>query len=126
MQALFVDDKYKFKGYIDDRSALNRIRQTERPTEDDLRIAYRMFNYVIPAQGKDVATQRAKLFNELKKNGYGALLDTNDSIYGGFHTNASAIVFDMEQIALKDANRVTTVDKKFSELVFIGRKTLGL
>lgn len=126
MQALFVDEKYKFKGYREAASALNRIREVDTPSEKDLRTAYRMFNYVIPASGNDVKTQRAKLFTEAKKQGYGALLDTNDSIYGGYKTNASVIVFDMSSIKFDNADRVTTTDKRVSELAFLGRKTLGL
>lgn len=133
MQKEFVNSKYKFKGYRESRDALSTIRKENKPTEKQIDTTYRMFNYVIPSDGggdskraKDVATQRAKFFNALKKEGYGAVLDTNDSIYGGFKAQAPVIVFDMEQVALKDANRVTTADKKFSQLAFAGRKALGI
>ena len=133
MQSAFVDSKYKFKGYRESADALERIRSSDVPKESDLRIAYRMFNYVIPSDGggnnklgTDVAVQRARLFKQLKENGYGALLDTNDSIYGGFKTNAPVIVFDMEQIALRGAERVTLDEKIVSEMVFVGKKVLGI
>ena len=133
MQALFVDSKYKFKGYREASKALDSIRQSHPPKESDLRTAYRMFNYVIPSDGagnqraaKDIATQRAKLFKQLKADGYGALLDTNDAIYGGFKANAPVIVFDMESVALKDAERTTMDEKIVSEMAFIGKKVLGI
>lgn len=133
MQARFVDSKYKFKGYREAREALDRIRNADIPSERDLRIAYRMFNYVIPSDGagnarnaKDVATQRARVFSELKKSGYGAMLDTNDAIYGGFKANSPVIVFDMSTIVFDSAKRVTSSDKRYSEMVFAGRKVLGV
>lgn len=92
-----------------------------------------MFNYALPADGggnarvgKDVATQRAKFFNELKKNGYGAVLDTNDAIYGGFKASSPVIVFDMEQVIPKDIKETTVRDKRISGLVTIGRKVAGI
>lgn len=133
MQREFVDSKYKFKGYRESRDSLEAIRNTSIPTEKQVSTAYRMFNYVIPSDGggdsrraKDVATQRAKFFKALKDAGYGAVLDTNDSIYGGFKAQAPVIVFDMEQVALKDANRVSLTDKRFSKVAFAGRKALGI
>lgn len=133
MQNEFVDDKYKFKGYREARSALDAMRTGRRPTEDQVETAYRMFNYVIPSDGggdarraNDVAKQRAKFFRSLKAAGYGAVLDTNDSIYGGFKAQAPVIVFDMDQVVLKDANRVSFGDKQFSELMFVGRRFLGI
>lgn len=133
MQSHFVDSKYRFKGYRESREALEKIRSSnETPSADEMQKVYRMFNYVIPSdaggnarEAKDVATQRAKIFSELKKKGYGAMLDTNDSMYGGFKTSAPVIVFDMEQVALSDVGRVTTKDKAVSDLAFIGRKFLG-
>lgn len=94
---------------------------------------YRVFNYILPSDGgknagdaKDIATQRASIFKELKKNGYGAMLDTNDSIYGGFKSKAPVIVFDMESISLGDVARVSALDHRISELAFFGKKALGL
>lgn len=132
MQSLFVNEKYKFKGYREAASALERIRSKDVADERDLRTAYRMMNYVIPSdgsgdarKGKDIKTQRARLFNQLSKNGYGAMLDTNDAIYGGFKATAPVIVFNMENVVLADVARVTAQDKRISELAWAGRKVLG-
>lgn len=133
MQSLFVKDKYKFKGYRQAARSLDKIRSMDMAKEEDLRTAYRMFNYVLPSDGsgnqrmaKDVLTQRARFFRELKNNGYGACLDTNDAIYGGFKTSSPVIVFDMKNIVLDSVKRVNDGDKMFSDLVTIGRKALGL
>ena len=101
MESYFVKDKYKFKGYRESREVLDNLKKPDyKPTEKDVKTLYRMFNYVIPydgegnaRKGRDVTTQRAKFFNECKKEGYGAVLDTNDAIYGGFKATAPVIVF---------------------------------
>ena len=134
MESNFVQDKYKFKGYRESKEALDKLRDgKEKVTEDDLKKIYRMFNYVIPSDGggnkrvaNDVKNQRAKFFNELSKSGYGAVLDTNDAIYGGFKAKAPVIVFDMKQIIPSDIKRTTMKEKKVSQLAFAGRRMLGL
>lgn len=133
MQSHFVDSKYKFKGYRESKEALERIRNGDKPSSDDLQKIYRMFNYVIPSDGSgnqraanDVAKQRAKFFTALKKEGYGAVLDTNDAIYGGFKASAPVIVFDQDKVFLKDIENTTLGSKRFSSFVFAGRKILGI
>lgn len=133
MQSYFVSDKYKFKGYREVRQVLEKMKQGDyTPTADELQIVYRMFNYVIPydgagdaRKGKDVTTQRTKFFNACKEAGYGAVLDTNDAIYGGFKAKSPVIVFDMEQVVPKDVYQTKMIDQKFSNLVLVGRKLLG-
>lgn len=134
MQSYFVKDKYKFKGYREARAVLTKMKQDDyTPTSEELQKVYRMFNYVIPydgagdaRKGKDVTTQRTKFFNALKEAGYGAVLDTNDAIYGGFKAKSPVIVFDMEQVIPKDVYRTKLSEQKFSDLVLAGRKILGL
>lgn len=134
MQSYFVEDKYKFKGYREARDVLNKMKnQDYKPTGDDLQKVYRMFNYVIPydgqgnaREGNDMLMQRTKFFNACKEAGYGAVLDTNDAIYGGFKAKSPVIVFDMESVVPKDVYRTTTTEQKFSNLVLVGRKVLGL
>ena len=129
MQSYFVSDKYKFKGYREVRQVLEKMKQGDyTPTADELQIVYRMFNYVIPydgagdaRKGKDVTTQRTKFFNACKEAGYGAVLDTNDAIYGGFKAKSPVIVFDMEQVVPKDVYQTKMIDQKFSDLVLVGR-----
>lgn len=134
MQSYFVSDKYKFKGYQEAATVLEKMKRPDyTPSSDDLQIVYRMFNCVIPYDGQgdsrkghDVYVQRTKFFNECKNAGYGAILDTNDAIYGGFKAKSPIIVFDMEQVVPKDVYRTSLTDQKTSTLVLIGRKALGL
>lgn len=133
MRSHFVDSKYKFKGYRESRSSLNALDASKAINSNDIAKIYRMFNYVIPSdaggdakRAKDVARQRAKFFNALKDSGYGACLDTNDAIYGGFKATSPVIVFDTEKIALKNIENISTKDKAFSEAVTVGRKFLGI
>lgn len=134
MQDYFVKDKYKFKGYRESAEVLKKMKNDDYvPSSDDLQKVYRMFNYVIPYDGqgnsrtgKDAYTQRTKFFNACKKAGYGAVLDTNDAIYGGFKAKSPVIVFDMEQMIPSDITRTTASGQVFSSLVLAGRKALGL
>lgn len=134
MQSYFVDDKYKFKGYREARDVIEQMRKADYiPTADELQKVYRIFNYVIPydgqgdaRKGKDVYTQRTKFFNACKQAGYGAVLDTNDAIYGGFKAKSPVIVFDMEQVVPKDIYRTKMSDRAISNLVLVGRKALHL
>lgn len=134
LKSLYPENKYKFKGYRESDAVLDKLQDpTYKPTDKELKVAYRMFNYALPADGggdarvgKDVATQRAKFFNELKKNGYGAVLDTNDAIYGAFKASSPVIVFDMEQVIPSDVKETHITDKAISELVWLGRKAAGV
>lgn len=103
------------------------------PSAEDLQKVYRMFNYVIPYDGQgnvrngnDMYKQRVKFFNACKQAGYGAVLDTNDAIYGGFKAKSPVIVFDMKQIIPKDVYQTKIVDQKFSQLMLAGRKAFKL
>lgn len=134
MQSYFVSDKYKFKGYRESRNVLQRMKDKAYvPSDKELQIVYRMFNYVIPydgqgdtRKGNDVYKQRTKFFNACKQSGYGAILDTNDAIYGGFKAKSPVIVFDMEQIIPKNIYQTKINDQTFSRLVLIGRKALKM
>ena len=133
MQSHFVSDKYKFRGYRESRRALEKLRSGKTPTADELQTIYRMFNYVIPSdgggdarRGNDVTKQRAKFFAALKEAEYGAVLDTNDAIYGGFKATSPVIVFDQSKVVLSGVEKTKMLDKRISELVTVGRKVLGV
>lgn len=132
MASCFTEEKYKFKGYRDARASLKKLNTPGYvPTSKDLKRSYRIFNYVIPFSDvgnekltTDVVRQRTKFFNELKKRGYGAVLDTNDAIYGGYKANSPVIVFDMSGVALKYARRTSIKDKEFATAATVGRKVI--
>lgn len=132
MQSYFVSEKYKFKGYREARDTIEKMRDPSyKPTSKDITTIYRLFNYVIPYDGQgnarkggDVLKQRTKFFNECKKAGYGAVLDTNDAIYGGFKASSPVIVFDMESVIPKSINRTKMSEKRVSQAIWAGRKAL--
>ena len=129
----FVDDKYKFKGYREARTVLNKVKNPSySATDSDLHTLYRMFNYVIPSDGEgdvkkanDVSSQRMKFFNEAKKEGFGALLDTNDAIYGAFKAQQPVIVFDMDSIILDNIKQTTYANTVIDKAGYTVRKLIG-
>lgn len=135
MQEYFVKEKYGFKGYREGRDILVKMRtdSSYTPSDKDLTKVYRLFNYVIPydgagskRRGNDMAKQRAKFFKACKDAGYGAVLDTNDAIYGRYKAKSPVIVFDMEKIVPKDVYQTKTTDKYYSDAVLAFRKTFKL
>lgn len=126
--------RYAFKGYREAAAVLEEMRKPGYvPSGNDLQTVYRMFNYVLPydgagdsSKGHDVIVQRTKFFNALKEAGYGAVLDTNDAIYGGFKAKSPVIVFDMESVVPEDVKRTHLNEMIFSEFVMVGRKALGI
>lgn len=135
MKSMFVDSKYIYKGYREARDVIEKMKKSPDyvPTDKELQKVYRMFNYVIPNDGggdarraKDIQNQRNKFFKALEAEGYGALLDTNDAIYGSFNAEAPVIIFNMKNLVVEDAKRVSTADKAYSSLVTAGRKALNM
>lgn len=135
MRKYFVDDKYKFKGYREARRSLQKMDDPNYvPSQKDVARAYRMFNYVIPYDGggtdkwgaRDVAKQRAKFFKKARENGYGAILDTNDALYGGFKATFPVIVFDKDNVVVTDKHKTTMKEVEKSRMYFLGRKLLGV
>lgn len=125
---------YKFKGYREAEKTLDKITNKDyTPSTNELKELYRLFNYIIPYdgagnanKGSDMATQRAKFFNEAKKDGYGALLDTNDAIYGGFKAKSPVIMFDMDAIVPSNIRQTNIGDKAIANLVLAYRKALRI
>lgn len=136
MRSYFVEDKYKFRGYRESRAVLDKMKNDPKytPSDKDVQKLYRMFNYVIPYDGggtdakggQDVYAQRTKFFNAAKKEGYGALLDTNDALYGAFKATSPVIMFDMEKVIPKDISMTKMSEQKVSQAVLVGRKALGI
>lgn len=133
LRKYFVDRQYRYKGYAEAKTALNNIsrNKSKHVSESDLRKVYRMFNYVIPYDGShdndkrgahDVAVQRNKFFNELKKNGYSGLLDTNDALYNRLHANSPVIIFDMENVVEKKVKQTGLKDKIVSGAIYAHTK----
>lgn len=135
MQTYFDKSKYKFKGYRESKAVLDKMKKSQDyiPTEDDVKTLYRMFNYTLPYDGRgdarrghDEKVQRAKFFKECKKQGYGAILDTNDAIYGSFKAKSPVIVFDMESIIPKEVLNTSASSKVVSTTALAFRRAAGI
>ena len=133
MEKHFVSDKYKFKGYREARDVLHKLDdKTYIPSDKEVKTLYRMFNYVIPSQGTnqseadDVVKQRAKFFKACSDAGYGAILDTNDGIYGGFKASNPVIVFDQSSVIPKNVRETKMSEKMVSDAALAVRKFLHI
>lgn len=133
MMKYFDEKRLHHKGYKEAAETLEKVRTGKDVTSDDLHQVYRLFNFVIPYDGggkdkrgaHDVAVQRAKFFNVAKKNGYSALLDTNDAIYNNMHAKQPIIMFDMKAVVPKEAYQTKASDVTKSRAVAVFRKVLN-
>ena len=125
-------DRYVFKAYREGLAALDNVKMSDKPSYDDLSKVYRLFNYSIPyasnnaSLSSDARNQRAKFFNQLKKRGYSAIIDSNDAQYNRFNASAPVIVFDMSSVVPEEAKRTTLGSVAYSRFVSAGRKALNL
>lgn len=121
LQKMYVPDGKKYRTVLS-----NLQKEGYKPTDRDLHTLYDMVNCVIPNTAHDVAVQRAKLFRELKKDGYGAVLDINDAINHPLASNSPVIVFDMEPLALQGVRQTSMAEVTKSKALTTGRYFLGL
>lgn len=117
MESLMDERRKEFPEYKEALKVIDKVREDPKSiTSQDAALMYRVFNYVIPAQGKDIERQRARFFKELKQEGFGAVLDTNDAMYGKFHRDNPAIIFDTDSFDYLDSDRVSMADKRLSTI----------
>lgn len=126
MRKIFNYDNKQWKGYKQADEVLKKLDEGKEMTEEDVNTMYRTFNYILAKHDKDVINQRTKFFNIAKEKGYEALLDTNDGVYGGYKTKSPLIIIDPEAVALKNIERTTTNSKRFSALVALGSRAIGV
>lgn len=146
MEKYFDPNKYKYKGYGEAKVVLDKMKSDTKytPSSEDLQKVYRIFNFVIPYDGRggstgsgsggktdsrgasDVYNQRTKFFKELRDAGYGACLDVNDSLYNGLKATSPIIVFDMESVVPAGVKDTHLSDKAVGIMSLSFRKTLGL
>lgn len=136
MMSYFDQKRLGISGYKEAKSVLDKMTSNHdyKPSYDDIRTIYRLFNYVIPYDGggtdsrgaADVLKQRTKFFSELKKAGYGACLDTNDSIYNSLHAASPVIVFDIDNIIPAEVLNTGFSDRALGIASIAWRKTFGV
>lgn len=86
-------------------------------SDDDLRKIYKIFNFNTMNSDEAGIRNRNAFFNALKQRGYSGMLDVNDSLYGGYHTNASNIIFDMDGLRLKAIEQLGSRDIQKSAMI---------
>lgn len=127
LDANIDERRAKFPGYKESLETIEKCRANpEKITSQDAAKMYRMFNYAIPAEGGDSERQRARFFKELKKNGYGAVLDTNDAVYGKFKMEDPVIIFDSDAMQMVSNDRVTNMEKTISSIRSLLNRDLDL
>lgn len=80
---------------------------TNQLSKDDWRDLNNFFNLAHIGHADEVKGVQRKYFNELKKQGYGGMVDLNDSLNNSFRTKSAAIIFDNDkfmQTSVKDLN----------------------
>lgn len=88
-----------YKGYRQGQAALDAVQAGKKPTAKDYALMYRMFNLTFPAtDARNVSRYRNEFFNELKKAGFSAFLDTNDSLYGKFKRDMPVVIIDSSKL----------------------------
>ena len=97
----------RWKGFREANRTLEELQRTgKKPTPEQARHLYRLFNYAMPLSdsnmdpkmAEDVTRQRKKFTDALIKAGYAGVLDINDSLYGGMRANAPIIVLDQNKL----------------------------
>ena len=136
MMSYFDQKRLHISGYKQAKTILDNMTNNPDyvPTFEDVRTIYRLFNYVIPYDGggtdqrgaADVLSQRTKFFSMLKDAGYGACLDTNDSIYNSLHAAHPVIVFDMSQVIPDEVLNTDASDRALGIASIAFRRTFGI
>lgn len=85
------------------------------------RTEYDSFNRIVLNSSGDKSGDKARkmFYKELKKNGYGAVLDVNDGFYSGLDTDAS-IIFAKNKIKDYSVSKVKPTDLAGSSAKYVG------
>lgn len=115
--------------YMDGIKLANRIRSGKmdinKLTDRDINKLSKVFNYIIGDRSKpELETNKMKMFNHLKGRGFSGLIDINDSLYGGYKTRQSNIIFDMSSVVQENVSDISINDIRFAKLVDSGRYVL--
>lgn len=110
MRAVFIKDKYKFKGYREVKSVFNKLDNDRPISGDEAALIYRLFNYNLPSDNDDAKSQASKFFDSLQIKGYAGVTDTNDRYYGGFKAKTPVIIFDQSGLIPPSIRRTKLID----------------
>lgn len=123
----FDQRRSNFPGFKESFKALNNVRNNpDHITSDDAAKIYRWFNFACVQDDADTIRQRARFFKELKNEGYGAVLDVNDAIYGKFKAESPVMIFDSDAMSMVSNDRVTNMEKTVSSIRSLLNRDLEL
>lgn len=85
------------------------FRQAERAlknspsemTQSEKIAVYKALNLTLTNHNEQEISAQNRLYSELKKNGYNALLDYNDKEYSSYHASRPMIIFDTDSVKLQ-------------------------
>lgn len=99
VESLVGKKQKTYKSYREGQSALDAVQAGKKPSAKDYALMYRMFNLTFPAvDAPNVSRYCNEFFDELKKNGFSAFLDTNDSLYGKFKRDMAVVIIDCSKL----------------------------
>ena len=77
--------------------------------ESDRKNLYKALNLTLTNHNPQEVAMQKDFYSEMKKKGYGALVDTNDQEYSSYHAKRPMIVFDTGSV---QTHNVSTLDDK--------------
>ena len=75
----------------------------------DKKNLYKALNLTLTNHNPEEIAMQKDFYSEMKKKGYGALVDTNDQEYSSYHAKRPMIVFDTDSI---QTDKIHTLDQK--------------
>lgn len=123
------NELYKFRGYKESRKVLDKMKRSSyTPTSDDLQKVYRMFNYVIPYDGRGNAragkdavgsdTVASLLQNGKSVKSLSMRYTTDRQLFTDVNNRLKMLGYD----GVEDINDLST---DFPVILFDTNKTLG-
>lgn len=100
--------------------AQNALKKNpEKLTNSEKKAIYKAFNLSLVNHNPQEIAAQDRLYTELKKKGYNALLDYNDKEYSSYHAKRPVIVFDVNSVKLQsvaelDPKTVSKLNTKYN------------
>ena len=84
-------------------------------TQSEKIAVYKALNLTLTNHNEQEVSAQNRLYSELKKNGYNALLDYNDKEYSSYHASRPMIIFDTDSVKLQS---VTETDPEYVKKLY--------
>lgn len=90
---------------------VNNNGDVNKLSNDEKKDLYRYFNYNFVNHNKYESVQK-QFMNNMAKKGYGAVVDSNDAVQGGFNTKSAAIMFNSKNIKMAEVRQLNSDTEK--------------